>query len=96
MLLLVGPTIGIFLNVLIYLPLTLWLIRNPKRVNTDRKPSAASMTSFRDLFATIRQISNIPIVFSMSLLAGAERRSLAGGDDRAVFLGETVGCARAG
>jgi MFS family permease len=70
LLLLVGPTIGIFLNVLIYLPLTLWLIRNPKRVNTDRKPSAASMTSFRDLFATIRQISNIPIVFSMSLLAG--------------------------
>ncbi|CAN0573570.1 unnamed protein product, partial [Laminaria digitata] len=70
LLLIVGPTIGIFLNVLIYLPLTLWLIRNPKEVNSDRAPNGAAMTSFRDLFDTIRQISGIPVVFAMSLLAG--------------------------
>ena len=70
LLLLVGPTIGIFINVLIYLPLTLWLIRNPKEVNTDRQPTGAAMASFRDLFATVRQISGIPVVFAMSFLAG--------------------------
>lgn len=69
LLLLLGPTIGIFLNILIYLPLTLWLIRNPERVNTDRKRSAA-MSSFFDLFATIRQVSGLPVVFAMTALAG--------------------------
>jgi MFS family permease len=70
LLLIVGPTIGILINVLIYVPLTVWLINNPKEVNTDRTPSAASMTSFRDLFQSIRQISGIPVVFAMSVLAG--------------------------
>jgi MFS family permease len=70
LLLIVGPTIGIFINVLIYVPLTLWLINNPKKVNTDRTSSAAAMTSFRDLFRTISQISGIPVVFAMSVLAG--------------------------
>ena len=70
LLLLVGPTIGIFINVLIYLPLTLWLIRNPKGTNTDRQSNGASMTSFRDMFDTVRQISGIPVVFAMSFLAG--------------------------
>ena len=70
LLLIVGPTIGIFLNVLIYLPLTLWLIRNPKEVNTGRSPTGAAMKTFGDLFETIRQISGIPVVFSMSVLAG--------------------------
>ena len=70
LLLVVGPTIGIFINVLIYVPLTIWLIGNPKQVNTDRTPTAAAMTSFRDLFHSIRQISGIPVVFAMSVLAG--------------------------
>ena len=70
LLLLVGPTIGIFINVLIYLPLTLWLIRNPKGTNTDRQSNGASMTSFRDMFDTVRQISGIPVVFAMAFLAG--------------------------
>jgi MFS family permease len=70
LLLVVGPAIGIFINVLIYVPLTIWLIGNPKQVNTDRTPTAAAMTSFRDLFRTIRQISGIPVVFAMSVLAG--------------------------
>ena len=70
LLLIVGPTIGIFLNVLIYLPLTLWLIKNPKEVNTGRSPTGVAMKTFRDLFETIRQISGIPVVFSMSVLAG--------------------------
>ena len=70
LLLLVGPTIGIFINILIYIPLTLWLINNPKEINTDRDTSGASIASFRDMFDTIRQISGLPVVFSMSFLAG--------------------------
>ena len=70
LLLLLGPTTGIFINILIYLPLTLWLIRNPKQVNTDRSLDTAKMATFKDLFDTIKQISGIPIVFSMSMLAG--------------------------
>lgn len=70
LLLIVGPTWGIFINVLIYLPLTLWLIRNPKEVNTNPNSTSAAMTSFRDMFDTVRQVSGIPVVFAMSFLAG--------------------------
>ena len=70
MIITVGPTIGIFINVLIYLPLTLWLINNPKEVNTDRDISAAAMTGFRDMVETLRKISGIPVVFAMTFLAG--------------------------
>ena len=52
------------------MPLTLWLIYNPKSSNVDARRSAAVMSSWRDLIETIRQISSIPIVFSMSVLAG--------------------------
>ncbi len=69
MLVLLGPTVGIFLNILIYLPLTLWLIRNPERVHTDRA-RGAPMKSFAEMFDTVRRVSNIPIVFSMTLLTG--------------------------
>ncbi|PPR11249.1 MAG: hypothetical protein CFH41_00829 [Alphaproteobacteria bacterium MarineAlpha11_Bin1] len=70
MIITVGPTVGIFINVLIYLPLTLWLFKNPKEINTDREVSAAAMSSFRDMFETLRKISGIPVVFSMTFLAG--------------------------
>ena len=66
----VGPTLGIFINILIYMPLTLWLIHNPKPSSLDARRPAAAMSSWRDLIETLRQISSIPIVFSMSVLAG--------------------------
>jgi MFS family permease len=69
LLLLVGPSIGILLNVLIYLPLTLWLINNPKRVHSEAGPSARAMTSFADMFATIRQVAALPVVFAMIALS---------------------------
>jgi len=70
LLLIVGPTKAIFINVLIYLPLTLWLINNPKPKKEGQKRPPPAMSSLRDLFKTIRQISDIPIVFAMSVLAG--------------------------
>ena len=69
LLLVTGPALGILLNVLIYVPLTWWLIRNPERVHTGPARSARAVTSFRDLSDTVRQVSNLPIVFSMTLVA---------------------------
>ena len=54
LLLIVGPTWGIFINVLIYLPLTL-ADPQPERVNTNPNPTSAAMTSFRDMFDTVRK-----------------------------------------
>ena len=70
LLLAVGPTAGILINVLIYLPLTLWLVRNPREVHTAPAAPGASMTGFRDMADTLRQISGLPVVFFMSVLAG--------------------------
>ena len=69
MLVVLGPTVGIFINILIYLPLTLWLVRNPNRVHTDRA-RGAPIKSFADMFDTIRTVSHVPVVFAMTLLAG--------------------------
>lgn len=69
LMLFLGPVAAILLNVLIYLPLTLWLVRNPKQVHTDRV-HGAPMKSFRDMYDTVMRISGIPVVFSMTLLAG--------------------------
>ena len=66
----VGPTLGIFINILIYMPLTLWLIYNQKSSKVDARRPAVAMSSWRDLIETVRQISSVPIVFSMSVLAG--------------------------
>ena len=41
----------------------LWLIRNPKS-KYQPNPTSAAMTSFRDMFDTVRQVSGIP-VFAM-------------------------------
>ncbi len=65
----VGPSVGIFINILIYVPLTIWLIRNPARVHTNRTHGPA-MKSYADMFDTVRRVSNVPIVFAMTLLAG--------------------------
>ncbi len=65
-----GATNGILINVLIYLPLALWLIRNPKELDGMRDRAKRAITGFGDLVETFRQVSGLPVVFSMSLLAG--------------------------
>lgn len=64
-----GPSVAIFVNVLIYVPLVVWLINNPKRVHTDRT-HGAPMKSFTDMFRTVQIIAKVPVVFPMTLLAG--------------------------
>ncbi len=70
LLIIFGATNGIFINVLIYLPLTLWLINNPKELNRVRDGAKRAISGFGDMVQTFRQVSGLPIVFSMSLLAG--------------------------
>lgn len=68
LLLAVGATAGILVNALIYLPLTLWLVRNPRRVT--RAAAAPAIAGLREMADTLRQVSGLPVVFFMSALAG--------------------------
>ncbi|MDB5405965.1 MAG: hypothetical protein JWL84_877 [Rhodospirillales bacterium] len=71
-LLLLGPSYGIFLNALIYLPLALWLWKAPygPRFRTDNRPRPA-MRGFGDIVATVVGIAGDRTIVSMTLLAGA-------------------------
>ena len=72
LLLALGPTLGIFANVLIYLPLTLWLLRTPYTGHTHavavsvRRPRM----SLGDAFRVLREVSGIPVIISMVALGG--------------------------
>ena len=65
-LLIFGPTWGIFLNALIYLPMVLWLRKAPYR----RKQTPARLSALGDIVATVRAISGRPLLISLVLLAG--------------------------
>ncbi len=68
----VGPTWGILINVLIYLPVTLWLWKAPygPKFREDRRAPSHAIGGFADIVATIRTINTSPIILSMTLLAG--------------------------
>jgi MFS family permease len=71
-----GPIDGIFVNALIYLPLTLWLMRAPYgpkfRTGADAHATrvAARPQSWRDIAATIRDVATNRTILCMTLLAG--------------------------
>jgi len=70
-----GPAIGIFLNVLIYVPLALWLWKAPygpkfRSPEEEAPKRQRAVKSFADVVAAIREISTVPVVFSMTMLAG--------------------------
>jgi MFS family permease len=64
-----GPSLGILINVLIYVPLVVWLINNPRQVHTEAGPSAKVVAGFSEMIATVRQISAMPLIFAMTALA---------------------------
>jgi MFS family permease len=66
-LLLMGPVYGLLFNVLIYLPLVLWLWKAPFK--RDRPPPPA-IRSFAELAAVSRAIAANRTIVSMTLLAG--------------------------
>jgi len=65
-LLAMGPARGILFNMLIYLPLILWLWKAPYG---GRKPAAASR-GFAELLPMIRAAAHSRVIVSMTLLAG--------------------------
>ena len=72
LLLALGPTAGIFVNVLIYLPLSIWLARSPysghsrEAATTARRPRM----SIFDALRVLREVSGIPVIISMVALGG--------------------------
>ncbi|MPZ39865.1 MAG: MFS transporter [Rhizobiales bacterium] len=73
MLLAFGPTTGMLINVLIYVPLTWWLWKAPYGPKFAKEPRVAARTEggFAGVFATAREIAGNRIVVSMTLLAAA-------------------------
>jgi len=72
LMLLLGPSRGIFVNALIYLPMFLWLWRAPfgPRFRHGAAPRPA-VGGLADAFATLRSIRGNHIILSMTILAGA-------------------------
>lgn len=68
----VGPTAGILINVLIYLPLTLWLWKAPygPHFRKEKRPPSNVLGGFSDIVSTIRGVAGMPIIVFMTLLAG--------------------------
>jgi MFS family permease len=67
MLLAFGPSPSVVIGALIYLPLTLWLVRAP----FHRDPQQATRRGGAGILATAREIAGNRVVVSMTLLAGA-------------------------
>jgi len=67
-----GPSIGILINALIYLPMVLWLWKAPygPRFRKDYTPPARVVRGFGDITGTIRDVAGNPTIVSMILLAG--------------------------
>ena len=71
LLLLFGPTWGIFLNVLIYTPLLVWLIRAPYGSPSVEARATQRIRGFADFWSTLKVIAQNPVLLSMTVLVGA-------------------------
>ncbi|MDH3241300.1 MAG: MFS transporter [Alphaproteobacteria bacterium] len=73
LLFLFGPTAGILINALFYLPLIIWLWKapyGPKFREGEPETPRRAMRGFQDIVSTIRSIASNPTIVSMVLLAG--------------------------
>jgi len=72
LMLLFGPTMGIFINAAIYAPLFIWLIRAPFGRSTEQASGASpALRGVRDILATMRIVASDRVLLSMTILAGA-------------------------
>jgi len=72
LLLLLGPSYGILVNALIYLPLVIWLIDAPYgRAAANWRPVPPALNGFADIWSTMKVVAGHPILLSMTLLVGA-------------------------
>jgi MFS family permease len=72
MMLTLGPSRGILLNTVYYLPLLLWLWKAPygPRFRHGAPPPRRAVRGFADIAQTLRDIAGHPVIVSMTLLAG--------------------------
>ena len=68
-----GATRGIFLNVIFYLPLLVWLVRAPygRHFRGGEPAQPRAVRGLADIIETARDIRGLPIIAPMVLLAGA-------------------------
>lgn len=68
-----GPPIGILLNVLIYLPLALWLWRAPygPKFRSGEKAPSRRIKGFSEIVETVREMLASPVLSSMTVIAAA-------------------------
>ena len=67
-----GPSLGLVLNVLIYLPLTLWLVKAPYGPRFRKeKVASARLRGLADLVLTVEVVARIRVIAAMTLLTGA-------------------------
>jgi hypothetical protein len=68
-----GPTRGIFLNTVFYLPLFFWLIAAPygRHFRGDGIPPRRGVRGFADIVQTIDEVRTVPVLATTILLAGA-------------------------
>jgi MFS family permease len=67
-----GPTYAIFANVLIYLPLILWLWKAPygPAFREEKRPVGTKLSRFADIMATMRAVKGIPVIVTMISISG--------------------------
>src|SRR5580700_10474084 len=67
-----GPAHGILLNTLFYLPLVLWLVKAPygPRFRKGTPPPPRAVRGLADIVQTARDIRGLPVIVSMTALAG--------------------------
>jgi MFS family permease len=66
-----GPVRGIFINVLIYAPLFVWLIKAPYGRDSSMAPRPAGIRGFADIWRTMGVVRQNPVLLSMTVLVGA-------------------------
>src|SRR5689334_8162432 len=68
-----GPTQGIFVNTVFYLPLLLWLVSAPygRHFRGAAAGAKRAVRGLADIVQTIRDVREVPVVAAMVLLAGA-------------------------
>jgi MFS family permease len=67
-----GPSHGILLNTLFYVPLVVWLVNAPygPRFRTGAPSPRRAVRGLTDIIQTIQDITQHPVIVSMTLLAG--------------------------
>jgi MFS family permease len=80
-LLTLGPKVGIFVNVVFYVPLVIWLIRAPygQRFRSDQPPPRRAVRGLADIVQTVREVRAMPLLAMMIALAGSASFFLASG-----------------